>query len=187
MSKATVLPILPQEPAGPSDPVLERDAEEMYEALSDLIRVYESRDRDRICCFDVSVSQCYALETLVRRGGMTLNELAAQLYLDKSTASRVVDALERKGYVARMTHPQDGRALLLEATKAGRALEEKIRDSILTQERALLAGFAPEVRQAMTRLLRQLGRAAASRRQRWLLHGSVSRRFFYNPIVASDN
>ena len=60
------------------------------------MRVYQFRDRDRICCFDVSVSQCYALEGLVRRGGLTLNELAAHLYLDKSTASRVVDALERK-------------------------------------------------------------------------------------------
>lgn len=159
MSKATVLPILPVEAP---DPVLERDAEEMYQALSDLVRVYESRDRDRICCYDISVSQCYALEALVRRGGMTLNDLAAQLYLDKSTASRVVDALERKGYVARMTHPQDRRAVLLEATKAGRALEEKIRDSILAQERTLLAGFAPEVRQAMTQLLRQLTRAAMS-------------------------
>lgn len=159
MSKAAALPILPQEPP---DPVLERDAEEMYQALSDLIRVYESRDRDRICCYDVSVSQCYALEALVRQGGMTMNDLAARLYLDKSTASRVVDALERKGYVARMTHPQDRRAVLLEATKAGRALEEKIRGDILAQERALLAGFAPEVRQAMTQLLRQLARAAAS-------------------------
>jgi DNA-binding MarR family transcriptional regulator len=162
VSKATVLPILPGDPVGPPDSALERDTEELYQALSDLIRVYESRDRDRICCHDVSVTQCNALEALVRRGGMTLNDLAAQLYLDKSTASRVVDALERKGYVARMTHPQDRRAVLLEATKAGRALEEKIRGSILAQERELLARFAPEVRQAMTRLLRQLGRAAAS-------------------------
>jgi MarR family 2-MHQ and catechol resistance regulon transcriptional repressor len=162
VSKAAVLPIFPPDPP---DPVLERDAEELYQALSDLVRVYESRDRDRICCYDVSVSQCYALEALVRRGGMTLNDLAAQLYLDKSTASRVVDALERKGYVARMTHPQDRRAVLLEATKAGRALEEKIRGDILAQERTLLAGFAPEVRQAMTQLLRQLARAAASNSQ----------------------
>ena len=83
------------------DSDLARDARAFYDALSDLVRVYQFRDRDRICCYDISVSQCYALEALVRRGGMTLNDLAAQLYLDKSTASRVVDALERKGYVAR--------------------------------------------------------------------------------------
>ncbi len=91
--------------------------------------IYQFRDRDRICCYDVSVTQCYALEALVRRGGMTLNDLAAHLYLDKSTASRVVDALERKGYVDRPPHPDDRRALLLEATAAGRALDGKIRDS----------------------------------------------------------
>ncbi|HEV8580876.1 MAG TPA: MarR family transcriptional regulator [Thermoanaerobaculia bacterium] len=154
MSKANLLPIVTQ------DPALARDTEELYDALEDLLRVYQFRDRDRICCFDVSVSQCYALEGLVRRGNMTLNDLAAHLYLDKSTASRVVDALERKGYVARTPHPKDRRAVLLEATTAGRSLEGKIRESILAEERQLLADFTPEVRQAMTQLIRRLARAA---------------------------
>lgn len=156
MSQKALLPIL-------TDRALERDTEALYDALSELVRVYQFRDRDRICCHDISVTQCYALETLVRQGERTLNDLAAQLYLDKSTASRVVDALERKGYVTRRPHPEDRRALLLEATAAGRELEGKIRDSILAEERELIAGFAPEVRQAMAQLLRQLARAAASR------------------------
>lgn len=141
---------------------LASDTEELYDALEDLLRVYQFRDRDRICCFDVSVSQCYALEGLVRRGAMTLNDLAAYLYLDKSTASRVVDALERKGYVARAPHPKDRRALLLDATAKGHELEGKIRESILAEERQLLADFTPEVRQAMTVVLRRLARAAAA-------------------------
>jgi MarR family 2-MHQ and catechol resistance regulon transcriptional repressor len=145
------------------DSALEQDTEALYDALSELVRVYQFRDRDRICCYDVSVTQCYALEALVRRGGMTLNDLAAQLYLDKSTASRVVDALERKGYMTRLTHPVDRRAVLLEATGSGRELEGKIRDSILAEERELLAGFTPDVRQSMTQLLRQLARATAAR------------------------
>jgi DNA-binding MarR family transcriptional regulator len=157
VSAGSALPILTE------DPALERDAAELYAALSELIRVYEFRDRDRICCFDVSVSQCYALEELVRRGGMTLNDLAARLYLDKSTASRVVDALERKGYVTRSRHPEDRRAVLLEATEAGRTLERTIRESILAEEKQLLADFDPEVRQAMTRLIARLTRAATGR------------------------
>jgi DNA-binding MarR family transcriptional regulator len=47
--------------------------------------------------------------------------------LDKSTASRVVDALERKGYVERTRHPDDGRALLIQATVAGSRLAVRIR------------------------------------------------------------
>src|SRR4029079_14557393 len=93
-------------------------------------------------------------------GAMTLNDLAAYLYLDKSTASRVVDALERKGYVARAPHPKDRRALLLDPTPQGRELEGMIRESILAEERQLLADFTPEVRQAMTVRLRRLALAA---------------------------
>ena len=154
MSRAATLQVVD------ADLGLAQDTEELYDALEDLLRVYQFRDRDRICCFDVSVSQCYALEELVRRGAMTLNDLAAYLYLDKSTASRVVDALERKGYVTRSPHPEDRRALLLEATSAGRTLEGRIRDSILAEERGLVADFAPEVRKAMTQLIRRLARAA---------------------------
>ena len=160
MDAANTLPLLP---VLTMDPDLERDSADLYDALSELVRVFQFRDRDRICCYDVSVTQCYALEELVRRGGMTLNDLAARLYLDKSTASRVVDALERKGYVARSTHPQDRRSVLLETTGTGRSLEGKIRQEMLIEEGKLLADFPPDVRQAMTQLLRRLARAAAGR------------------------
>lgn len=157
MDAATLLPVLTV------DPELEQDSADLYDALSNLVRVYQFRDRDRICCYDVSVTQCYALEGLVHLGGMTLNDLAAHLYLDKSTASRVVDALERKGYVARTPHPQDRRAVLLEATETGRALENKIRSEMLVEEQKLLADVPHDARQAMIQLLSRLARAAASR------------------------
>ena len=47
---------------------LDRDARGLHEAVADLVRVYQFRDRDRICCHDVSVTQCYALETIVEHG-----------------------------------------------------------------------------------------------------------------------
>jgi hypothetical protein len=56
-----------------TDRTLDRDAALLYEALSDLLRVYQFRDRDRICCHDISVTQCYALESLVREGPLTQN------------------------------------------------------------------------------------------------------------------
>ena len=64
------------------DKALDRQAAELYAALSDLIRVYQFRDRDRICCHDLSVSQCYALEAVAKQGPMTVNDLAGHLYLE---------------------------------------------------------------------------------------------------------
>jgi DNA-binding MarR family transcriptional regulator len=146
-----------------SDPDLERDAEALYDSVSELVRVYQSLDRDRICCHDISITQCNALEALARRGGLTLGELAAHLYLDKSTASRVVDALQRKGYVDRTIHPDDGRALLLVTTQRGKELYQSIRKGLLADEQRLLAGFDPEIRQVLPQLIARLARAVASR------------------------
>ncbi|HEX2189314.1 MAG TPA: MarR family transcriptional regulator [Longimicrobiaceae bacterium] len=142
---------------------LEADTAELHRALTELIRVYQFRDRDRICCYDVSVTQCYALEATVLDGPLSLNDLAARLYLDKSTASRVVDGLERKGYVERTESPRDRRVLRLVATPAGRALHARIQRDLLDQERELLSEFDPEVRRSMTRLIGQLARAASAR------------------------
>ncbi len=144
------------------DATLERQATELYGVLSDLMRVYQLRDRDRICCHDLSVSQCHALEALVRRGPMTMNELAGFLYLDKSTTSRVVDALQRKKLLRREPHPEDGRALRLVASTAGEQRARDIFQSIIEQEKRLIADFNPEVRTAMIDLLGRLAKSAAN-------------------------
>ena len=148
-----------------SDPnaTLEKDAEALHEALSALVRLYQFRDRDQICCFDVSVPQCYGLEALVKEGPLTLGELAERLYLEKSTASRVVDALERKGYVTRTPHPGDRRALQLKVTPAGRRLVERIRASLVEEARAVLADLSPAFRQEAARFLARLTEVTAVR------------------------
>jgi len=151
--------------AQPADPRLAADARELHRELSELLRVVQFRDRDRICCYDVSVSQCYALEAVLARGPLTLNELAAHLYLDKSTASRVVKALAEKGYVERRPHPGDGRAVQLVATEAGRRLHTVIERDLLSQVEGLVADFDPEVRRALASLLARLGRAAVAAAQ----------------------
>ena len=164
MQRSSTLRVSP----GPGpDPAFERDAERLHRSLSELVRMFQFRDRDRICCHDISVTQCYALEALVRRAesgaGSTLNELAADLYLDKSTASRVVDALVAKGYAARDPHPEDGRAVLLTPTAAGRRLYERIDEDLLAEAREVLAGFPPDVRASMNELLQRLHGACAAR------------------------
>jgi DNA-binding MarR family transcriptional regulator len=139
-----------------------RQAVALHDALSELVRVYQFRDRDRICCHDVSVTQCYAVDALVRRGPSTLGDLARELFLDKSTASRVVATLVRKKYVARAPHPADGRAVVLRVTAAGRRLHELIRKDLVAEARHLIEDFEPEVREAATRLVLRLARAAAA-------------------------
>src|SRR5687768_3147909 len=107
-------------PAAAKSTDLHQDAVALQAAVSELVRVYQFRDRDRICCHDVSVTQCHALETLVDHGPMRLSGLAERLFLDKSTTSRVVGTLVKKGYVEQRADAQDGRAIALSATRKGR-------------------------------------------------------------------
>lgn len=142
---------------------LTQDAEDLYEALNQLVRVYQFRDRDRICCYDVSVTQCYAVETLVKQGALRLQVLAEEMFLDKSTASRVIDALERKGYVSRVEDDEDRRAVKIQATQAGRELYEKIRGDLIAEERAMIENLSVEARQGALSVLRQITRATEAR------------------------
>ncbi len=125
-------------------------------ALQDLLRVYQLRDRERICCFDITVSECYALETLVRFGPLTLGELASRLHLDKSTTSRILRALEEKAYARRAPHAEDRRALSLEASTAGRDLYERIQIDLQNRHEGVLRGLDPAVRKAVLLVVRRL-------------------------------
>jgi MarR family 2-MHQ and catechol resistance regulon transcriptional repressor len=139
------------------------DAEALHAAVSDLVRVYQFRDRDRICCYDISVTQCYALEALVAGGPMRSQALAERMLLDKSTTTRVVDALQRKGYVERATAEDDARAVTLRVTRSGRALYQKINRELIAQQAELLADLDPQVRAGVTEVIRRLARAAEAR------------------------
>lgn len=147
----------------PRNPSLQKEAEALHAAVSDLVRIYQFRDRDKICCYDISVTQCYALEALVESGPSRSQALAEVLRLDKSTTTRVVDALVRKGYVERLPDPEDARAVSLRVTSDGRKLYERINSELIAQQIDLIRDLDPEVCTAATEILRRLARAAQSR------------------------
>ncbi len=135
--------------------------DDMYNALQYLLRIYQSRDRDRPCYSDISIRECHALEALLEHGPITVNDMAAVLRSDKSTASRIARALVSKGYAERTSHPSDGRAIQLAPTAAGRALENRIKGEIRDRHRRALAPFGAELRRALPAALRALADSAA--------------------------
>jgi DNA-binding MarR family transcriptional regulator len=151
----------PRSTVSPAD--LQRDAEALQAAVANLVRVYQFRDRDRICCHDVSVTQCYALDTLVEHGPMRLSALAERLFLDKSTTSRVVNTLARKGYVEQRADATDGRAMLISATRQGQRLCARISSDLVEQQKQLLGDLAPDIRAGVVHVIQRLAQAADAR------------------------
>ena len=141
---------------------MQEDVLEFHRALTQLVRAYQFRDRDAICCYDVSPVQSHGLEVLQRSGPMTMTEFATALFLEKSSATRLADGLERKGYVTRKRRRDDARIHQLELTKRGGMLARKIEEDLVGERERLLADFTPTERNAAIRAVSALASAASS-------------------------
>ena len=135
-----------------------REARALRRAVTELARAVMFRDRTTVCCHDVSVTQSYALAAIVRRDKMTQNELAAELFLDKSTTSRLVASLERLGYVGRTVKRGDARAVVLSPTRKGRALHARMAREDESEMAALMRDLPPSSRRDAARLIGRIAR-----------------------------
>jgi DNA-binding MarR family transcriptional regulator len=70
------------------------------------------------------------------RGTMRMKDIAHSLLLSRSGLSRVVDELERKGYVKRQPCPSDARGTEAVITRSGRSAFRKAQNSHLRSVRA---------------------------------------------------
>ena len=135
---------------------------EFYQAVTELVRAWQLRDRNRAGTHNLSSSAAYALEILVRMGAIGVNELAAELYVERSTASRVVAGLEEKGLVVRSLHPADRRSVCIEVTELGSEVHRRVHEENLREAAELLAATPAEKRNALMEQLRGLARASAT-------------------------
>jgi DNA-binding MarR family transcriptional regulator len=78
-------------------------------------------------------------------GRMRMNDLAASVLLSRSGLTRLVDRLEREGYLERCSCAHDARGAFAVLTQAGREKLEAARETHLAGVRELfLAHFTPE-------------------------------------------
>jgi DNA-binding MarR family transcriptional regulator len=138
---------------------LEKQAGELHQIITELVKKYQFRDRQEICCYGISVSQCYALAALDEHGQLTMGELAQQMHLTVSTMTRVVDQLVARDLVRRWFDPEDRRVCCVELTKQGRSLLGKIRGELLETEKEILRKIKPEDRETLIFALKELSKA----------------------------
>ena len=138
---------------------LNEQARRLHGAVTELVRRYQFRDRNEICCFGISVSQCYALEAIGEREELAMGDLAGRMRLSVSTMTRVVDQLEERGLVRRAKRSDDRRVCCVATTPAGRRLLGRISAELLAGERAILERVPAEHREAVIGALDELSRA----------------------------
>jgi DNA-binding MarR family transcriptional regulator len=146
-----------------SDESLEADAAAVFDVMTELLRSYQFRDRDRVNSHGLTVTQTYALEVVLRRREVTAKQLARELALEKSTVSRLVDAMAESGLVERVSHPNDARAVLLRPTPLGRRLYGNLRRDIVRENATALRGLTRTQRATFIETLKRFTEAARLR------------------------
>ena len=108
----------------------------------------------------VSLSELFAVHELDADGPLAQRDLTERLRLDKSTVSRLVDGLVRKGYVTRERDPANRRLYRLLVTAEGRAAHRGAAAGFHERHAGLLAAMTGDERRALavglTGLLRAL-------------------------------
>jgi DNA-binding MarR family transcriptional regulator len=96
------------------------DGPELQEAVARFVRAFGLHQPDQTPCGQpVPVSEAHALGELARDGALRQNDLAHRLRLEKSTTSRLVTQLIKRGWAERASAPGDGRGVLVTLTPAG--------------------------------------------------------------------
>jgi MarR family transcriptional regulator, transcriptional regulator for hemolysin len=101
-------------------------------------------------------SQWWALNYLFLNEGATQTELAVLLDIEKPALGRLIDRLERKGWVARRADGRDRRAKRLYLTRAIAATMRELRRLARETLEEAQAGLAPEDRFAFIGTLQRL-------------------------------
>lgn len=96
------------------------------------------------------------LALLVTEGPKRVTDLAAEAFLDLSTASRQARSLVDRGLAEREPDPDDRRGALLKATAAGHEAFHHYRRQRDADIAAFLSGWPPEDRFRLVRLLGRL-------------------------------
>jgi DNA-binding MarR family transcriptional regulator len=84
----------------------------------------------RIGSDKLSAMEAVLLSRLASDGPLTMNAVRTALGIEKSTATSLVDRLQRRGLVERRPHPVDGRSLVVHLTRTGKNLARKVNSAL---------------------------------------------------------
>ncbi|MFD7662900.1 MarR family winged helix-turn-helix transcriptional regulator [Streptomyces sp. NPDC059788] len=100
--------------------------EELIDSLFAIRTQVHAELRDLAREVGLTDTQTDVLWRLSREQEMTARRLADRLQCDASTATSMIDRLEKRGLVRRVPHPTDRRAKVIQLTDEGCALRDRV-------------------------------------------------------------
>jgi DNA-binding MarR family transcriptional regulator len=93
------------------------------------VKQYAQR-KFKLAEFDITVDQWLVMKNLSENELLSQSELAQLVFKDMPTLTRIIDILNKKGYVERQPHPQDRRSFQLVLTNEGISKVKELKPQI---------------------------------------------------------
>ncbi|MDN3564526.1 MarR family winged helix-turn-helix transcriptional regulator [Paeniroseomonas aquatica] len=121
--------------------------------ISDVARMMRAAFDRRVQRIGLTRSQWLVLSLLYRRPGVSQSELAEMLEVERPTAGRMIDRLERKNWVVRRPDAADRRVKRLFLTPEAEDVQAEMGRIAETLLEDAMASLAPGERLALTDML----------------------------------
>lgn len=120
---------------------VDRHVAEIEDLLRNVGTILKKRGRDILSNFEITSPQLDALLVLREFGELTMGELCQKMYLACSTATDLIDRMERNGLIERVRDTADRRVIRLRVLAKGAS----IIDEVLEARRTYLANLLAEL------------------------------------------
>lgn len=124
--------------------------------LGKLGRITLHRFTEALEPFGIRPRHVGALIELRDSGELTQQSLCGQLHMDPTNLVEILNDLEREGYAERRRDPEDRRRHIVEISKEGIAVIDRVTEVMNEVENEFLAGLDEADREAVGRLLTSL-------------------------------
>lgn len=103
--------------------------------------------------FDLTVEQLHLLKNIPEEPALSQNQLCELAQKSAANVTRILDRLERKGFIKRKKNPADRRATLLFLTSQGKELITEVSQLLQAFTEQLTMGISTQEQETLIRLL----------------------------------
>jgi len=137
--------------------------------LANICHLHHTRARQQLEALKLYRGQPPVLRALWEAEGLTQTELAEKLRITPATLTKMLQRMEKAGFIHRQGDPQDQRVSRVYLTETGRTIQTRVEQVWRTMEAETFTGFTLEERVLLRRFLLQLrdNLALASGEEPW--------------------
>jgi len=106
--------------------------------------------------FDLTPEQWGVMTRLRDNEGMNQNQLAERTFKDRHNINRILNLLEKHGYIKRRPDKSDKRAHRIFLTKSGRMIQEKLTPIVLNHLHQRFKDLSPKDIETLHRILKHI-------------------------------